>query len=210
VLGGSAVTATKTSSLVTATWASLTTGTKLAVVSVALVGGTYPAVSHWISPSIDSRTSPAIASKLEASPKSGDRAAPNAAARPAEPLAPIDSQPPAVTPLLPASVAPSVEAFSVKPLSVKSASVAQTARSVNIGTRTSEANQSVGHTQTVGATAPIVDLRLREETTLIERALVASRANDKVAAARWLGEHEQRFPSGVLVRERQRLQAALR
>jgi hypothetical protein len=66
----------------------------------------------------------------------------------------------------------------------------------------------VGHNKPAPNAA--IDQRLRQETTLIERALVAVRANDKIAAARWLGEHEQRFPSGVLVEERKRLRAALR
>jgi TolA-binding protein len=45
---------------------------------------------------------------------------------------------------------------------------------------------------------------LREETRLIDGALAALRAGDRTRAAALLGEHAQRFPNGLLRRERAR------
>ena len=45
---------------------------------------------------------------------------------------------------------------------------------------------------------------LREETELMERALVALKRGDRATARHWLMQHAQRFPNGVLVRERER------
>jgi hypothetical protein len=51
--------------------------------------------------------------------------------------------------------------------------------------------------------------RLKDETVLIERALVALRKQDAAAAKRWLSEHERLFPTGMLSRERERLRTQL-
>lgn len=45
---------------------------------------------------------------------------------------------------------------------------------------------------------------LREETALIDGALAALRAGDRARAATLLGEHQRRFPHGLLARERER------
>jgi hypothetical protein len=45
---------------------------------------------------------------------------------------------------------------------------------------------------------------LREETALIDGALAALRSGDRARAATLLGEHQRRFPQGLLARERER------
>ena len=45
---------------------------------------------------------------------------------------------------------------------------------------------------------------LREETELVDWALSALRSGDTAGARALLQEHAQRFPNGVLVRERER------
>jgi hypothetical protein len=45
---------------------------------------------------------------------------------------------------------------------------------------------------------------LRAETALIERALAAIRAGDATRARALLAEHAERFPKGLLLRERER------
>ncbi len=45
---------------------------------------------------------------------------------------------------------------------------------------------------------------LREETRLIEQAIVALNGGDRAAAGRWLAEHGRRFPGGLLTHERER------
>jgi hypothetical protein len=52
--------------------------------------------------------------------------------------------------------------------------------------------------------APGDEGTLRAETALIERALAAIRAGDATRARALLAEHGERFPNGLLVRERER------
>ena len=51
---------------------------------------------------------------------------------------------------------------------------------------------------------------LAEETRLIERALAALHAEDRIEAAHWLAEHSRRFPTGELSREREQALERLR
>jgi hypothetical protein len=67
------------------------------------------------------------------------------------------------------------------------------------------AGPSVGSFEAPAApAAPIDEGTLRAETALIERALAAIRAGDAMRARALLTEHGERFPNGLLVRERER------
>lgn len=203
VAAGKTVALAKASALVTTTWASLATGTKLAVVSVAIAGGAYPVVGHW-----NSRGAPALATAQQPLPAAASSVTPVvASASGAIPPGDVSSRQVTAVEIRPAAATTTTPGHG--PGSQHSAQQRANGSAGTTKRRDGSLQTPVGHGATTPA-APIVDVRLREETALIERALVAVRANDTVAAARWLGEHEQRFPSGVLVTERERLRASLR
>jgi hypothetical protein len=56
---------------------------------------------------------------------------------------------------------------------------------------------------------PPVAATLGEETRLIDAALSALRRGDRATAGEFIRQHEQRFPDGLLRRERERARAAL-
>ncbi len=56
---------------------------------------------------------------------------------------------------------------------------------------------------------PAVAATLGEETRLIDAALSALRRGDRATAGEFIRQHEQRFPDGLLRRERERARAAL-
>jgi hypothetical protein len=67
------------------------------------------------------------------------------------------------------------------------------------------AGPSVGSFEAPSAkAAPVDEGTLRAETALIERALAAIRAGEATRARALLAEHGERFPNGLLVRERER------
>lgn len=57
--------------------------------------------------------------------------------------------------------------------------------------------------------APAAAATLGEETRLIDAALSALRRGDRATATEFIRQHEQRFPDGLLRRERERARAAL-
>lgn len=197
-----AAAAVKNGSLLASAWVGLTTSTKVVVVGAAIAGATYPAVSHWAaSRGVDG------AAANEAAVESP------AVARAVTPTAIGAANPAALAAAEPKAAPVAVEAVNERPLGA----IPSTATSSKLGARaaTSGASGLMATRANDGALAQpavtpettAVDSRLLEEATLIERALVASRANDKSAAQRWLNEHARRFPSGVLARERERLRA---
>lgn len=203
MLGGTSTALAGKATAIT-TWASLATGTKLALVSVAVAGGAYPAMSHWTTRPSTAPVAPSPAIAAARADASEIRAANSprvdGAASPAQAPASELAEPPTDLPLAARSAMQSAKGA---PASAMGAGTA-TARSVS-----PKNPAAVGHYNKL-AVRSRVDQGLREETLLIEQALVAARTDDKIAAARWLEEHERRFPSGVLVSERQRLQSTLR
>lgn len=207
-----AAAAVKNGSLLASAWVGLATSTKVVVVGAAIAGATYPAVSHWAaSRGVDGAASREVAGE---SPAVARAAAPTAtgAVNPAA-LAAAESK----------SAPVAVEAVNERPLgdipstATLGTATSGTATSGKLGVRAAtsgasgvlaaRANDAAPAQPAVTPETAAVDSRLLEEATLIERALVASRANDKTAAQRWLNEHARRFPSGVLARERERLRA---
>lgn len=207
-----ATTATKGGSLLAA-WAASTTGAKLAVVGVALAGGAYPIANQWAitqtsthapeRPGMPSSQSPAVRAEGGAKLASGGAsdlaiAPPIADRSTLEPRSDSNATSPGGTTELRRSATTSRNAD--EPASNDRSSAALPVQS--------RITSPVGHSSAVSA--PSTDkMQLSHETTLIERALLAARSKDKDAAARWLDEHERRFPRGVLVKERERLRASL-
>lgn len=233
-LGSGVASTGKSAAFVAGAWASASASTKAAVVGLALAGGSYPVVSHITS---SHHTPPtALSARLpEAAPPSD---VPAQGKSPNGPLTHTQATPstpaPSATAPAPATESPSnlapdraqttaindgstlphrgtniAPADDTKRTSTTGASV--TSASVTSASVTSASVTDVTMRMPPSRSVTQVDhLQLREETLLIERALIALRSDDKAAAARWLGEHERRFPSGVLVKERQRLQSTLR
>lgn len=195
-----AAAAVKNGSLVASAWVGLATSTKAVIVGAAIAGATYPAVSHWaashgvseaaVESPVGTRATGAVgaANPAAAEPKVNPAATP-VSERPLGDIAPAND------------MAVGGDTTSVNTASIK-ATPGKVARAASDALAT-RANEPASVTPEVAA----VDSRLLEEATLIERALVASRANDKSATQRWLDEHARRFPSGVLARERERLRA---
>jgi hypothetical protein len=59
------------------------------------------------------------------------------------------------------------------------------------------------------APSPKLASTLSEETRLLDTAFAELAAGNRAGAAQWLREHETRFPSGLLVKERERAKARL-
>ncbi len=88
------------------------------------------------------------------------------------------------------------------------------AQSVERSARATSPKPSVGEPQQAlvvepNAASAVAANVLADETLLIERALRAERSGDKVAARNWLSVHQQRYPSGKLTIERNRMLAQL-
>ena len=210
---GAAATATTTTkgSTLVAAWAASTTGAKLAVVSVALAAGAYPIVNQWA----------ATPTSIQVSPNTG-LASSSSSARAQRPastgsgVSDLNVAPPIATG---AAIEPSSasKAVSLGGTTERRGSATSSPQATDPVSKAPSPKQpsgrasgtkAVGHESTT-STPSTTDLQLSHETTLIERALLASRGKDKDAAARWLNEHERRFPRGVLVKERERLRASL-
>lgn len=201
--------ASKTSSLLGTAWLSLSTGTKLAVVGATLAGAGYPAVKYWSAgPEVPSAQSAAVVSELPSRSvsRSTERLPPRAAT--SETLnVPSELAANSTT----AQDARSVELGGARAHDIAPPKKFPTSTS-NVGhgelPRTSEPS-SVALTSVPTPSDRVAETRLSEEASLIERALVATRAKEPAAAKRWLAEHEARFPNGVLARERERLRSNL-
>src|SRR5690606_25426939 len=185
----------------TAAWTSVSTGTKVTVIGLALAGGSYPITNHLSShrstPPFDHEDRPRAASFGDepiSNPLPNGHSVQTQSVLP-EPT--VRSAREATPEPVRQRVEPATTNSSKLPHRGATDAATRNAKSEPVLTPISRAVTQPNH------------LQLREETLLIERALIAVRNDDKAAAARWLGEHERRFPIGVLAKERERLQATL-
>jgi hypothetical protein len=200
-----AAAAVKNGSLLASAWVGLTTSTKVVVVGAAIAGATYPAVSHWAaSRGVEAAAGQAAPLESPAVARAGSASVGAAGAAVAEP-----NSAPVVAPVSERPLDNSAPSIPVRTTVVGNAAAGKLGARATSGIAGGPArvDEPAMAPSSVTPETAAVDSRLLEETTLIERALVASRANDKSAAQRWLNEHARRFPSGVLARERERLRA---
>lgn len=201
-----AAAAVKNGSLIASTWLGLATSTKAVIVGAAIAGATYPAVSHWAASSSEQPSRPADAPAVT---RVASHAAGAVANRAEASGADTTSAPGVASPLNERSLGVVVPNGGALTKSAPRVAAGGGAGALLAGPAAGRPTQAIAQqpppSAAVAPQPEAVDSRLLEETTLIERALVASRANDKAAAQRWLDEHARRFPAGVLARERERL-----
>jgi hypothetical protein len=130
-----------------------------------------------------------------------------AAAQPVAPVARATAQR-AANPALEASAPDSIPAPpSVSPPAPSPELEAQRPRAVTTERAALRANPP--QLRDTAPLPPAAAATLGEETRLIDAALSALRRGDRATATEFIRQHEQRFPDGLLRRERERARAAL-
>ncbi|MGC4095157.1 MAG: hypothetical protein QM756_46010 [Polyangiaceae bacterium] len=205
VFGAGSVASTAASAGALAQVAALSASTKLSVVALVTLGVGATALTLQSAPAPRSAASapvgvlsaPALARRAPIAPKA-PRAVPAAnSAVPAPVLAETPRAPAVVVQRAPAAV-DNPPVLSAPPRSAAPSEVAFAA----------DEPVTAAPASPTPTPAPVPST-LREETALIDAALLAMRAGERERARALLDQHQQRFPNGLLQRERERARARL-